>query len=217
MPLIDCSHRIETGMPVYPGSDSVSVQPSATVERDGAHVTNLQMETHAGTHIDVPSHMIADGRTLDAFDVSLFTFDALIVDCTGKASREPITVADLPEPSDNDLLVLHTGWSKHWGTDAYRDHPYLDKDAATWCADHGYSVGIDCFSPDPTPSVDKTRESDSEPDGYPAHDALFATDRRIVENLTNLTALAREFELLAFPLAIPDGDGSPVRAVARCD
>ncbi|MDG5777708.1 cyclase family protein [Haloarculaceae archaeon H-GB1-1] len=213
MTCYDLTHALETGMPVYPGSPPAVVERAATID-DGARVTRLDLETHVGTHVDAPSHMARDGASLDDFDVERFRFDALRVDCTHLGAREPISPSDLPSPTDHDLLAFHTGWDDHWGTDAYRDHPYLSDAAAEWCADNGYSVGLDAFSPDPTPSVDPDREGPDEPEGYPAHDALFEAESFIVENLTNLDAPPAEFTLLAFPLAIVDADGSPVRAVA---
>jgi kynurenine formamidase len=117
---------------------------------------------------------------------------------------------------DVDMLVLRTGWDDHWGSDRYRDHPYLDAAAGELCAERGLAVGIDAFNPDPTPSVDPDRQGDDEPPAgvYPVHDAVLGADLRIVENLTNLGGLPDRFTLEAYPLSIPGGDGSPVRAVA---
>jgi kynurenine formamidase len=214
MTLYDLSHPLETGMPVYPGSDAVRVEPASTID-DGARVTALDVDTHVGTHVDAPSHMLPDGAPLDARALSGFVFDALRVDCTDLDRRAPITVADLPDSTEHDLLAIHTGHDRHWGSDAYRDHPYLTAGAAQWCADNGYSVGLDAFSPDPTPSVDPDTERDAEPDDHPAHHALLTADRVIVENLTRLGEPPREFTLYAFPLSLPGADGSPVRAVAE--
>jgi kynurenine formamidase len=136
------------------------------------------------------------------------------VDCTGLDPRDAIGREALPGPTDHDLLAIHTGWSEHWGTDRYRDHPYLTESAAAWCGEHGYSVGLDTFGPDPTPSADPARERAEEPEGYPAHDALFSAECLVVENLTGLDGVPTEFELTALPLALAT-EASPVRAVAR--
>jgi kynurenine formamidase len=203
-------------MPVYPGSRPVGVETVTTVESDGSRVTELDLDTHVGTHVDAPAHTLADGATLADFDVTDFAFDARMVDCTGVSAREGIGADALGEPSDHDLLVVRTGWDRYWGTDRYRDHPYLTADAAAWCAEHGYSVGLDTFGPDPTPSIDPEREREPEPEGLPAHDALFAEGQFIVENLRGLERLPAEFELTATPLAL-DAEASPVRAVAHTE
>lgn len=205
---IDLSHRIETGMTVYPGDPSVSVEPHATHTRDGYRVSAAQLGSHTGTHVDAPAHVIADGRTLDAYSLDRFTFDAVRVDCTGLTDREPITAADVPDEAA-DIAIFWTGWSAHWGTDRYFEHPYLTTDAAAACAERGYAVGVDTLSPDPT----QTHDTDgAESSGFQAHHTLLAADNLIVENLCNLGELPRRFELRAYPVAI-GGDGAPVRAV----
>ena len=50
---------------------------------------------------------------------------------------------------------------------------------------------------------------------YPNHNHVLRNGLIIIENLTNLGALADEpFQFAAFPLKIREGDGSTVRAVA---
>lgn len=210
----DLSHSIADEMPVYPGSRAVSVEPVTSVAEDGSRVTELDIDTHVGTHIDAPAHTLEGGKTLDEFDLAAFEFDARVVDCTDFGERDPIRPTAFPEADDSDLLVVRTGWNEHWGTERYRDHPYLTEAAARWCATHGYSVGLDTFGPDPTPSVSPARERDGEPDGLPAHDALFADDCLIVENLRGLDRLPEECRVTAYPLALA-AEASPVRAVAK--
>ena len=49
------------------------------------------------------------------------------------------------------------------------------------------------------------------------HIKLLGAGIILVENLTNLAGLiGQTVEFFAFPLKMADGDGSPVRAVARC-
>jgi kynurenine formamidase len=197
-------------MQTYPGDPPVSVEAHATEADDGYRVSSISLGTHTGTHVDAPSHTEPDGRTLGSFPVETFRFDAVRVDCRGLDPRGTIRVSDFPDHVDGDMLVVHTGWDDHWGTDAAYDHPSLSPEAAEWCADRGYHVGIDAMSVDPTPRPD----DDSAGGGVPAHHALLGSDCLVVENLTNLEGLPGRFELDAFPLAL-DGDGAPVRAIAR--
>lgn len=218
----DCSQPLESGMPVYPGDDPVAIEQFCTVPADGSCMREIACTTHTGTHIDAPSHKIADGPTLDDYDVSTFRFRARLVDCTPREPRERIGLAALPPAlkqsgpaSDREMVVFQTGWSDHWGTDRYQDSPYLAADLVEWCVEHGCHVGIDTFSPDPVPSVDPERESADEPTDQPAHAALCGNGRFIVENLRGLDRLPEQFVLDTRPLAIVDTDGSPVRAVAH--
>ncbi|SDF76073.1 Kynurenine formamidase [Halorubrum xinjiangense] len=224
----DCSHPIATGMPTYPGDPDVTLAPDATHEGDGYATSELRTGTHAGTHVDAPKHTLPDGEAIDERGVGRFAFDARLVDVRPLGPRDPIAPAALSEPSnldaDVDLLVLRTGWESHWGTDRYRDHPYLTAAAAERCRAAGVGIGLDTYGPDPTPAVDA--ESDEggepaasderdEPTGTPAHDALLGESLPIVENLRGLDGLPERFRLYAFPLRLRGADGSPVRAVAE--
>lgn len=209
----DLTHSIESGLPVYPGDPRVSIEPHATIEDDGYRVSAVEFGSHAGTHVDAPSHTEPDGRDVDAVAVDRFARDAVRVDCRGLARRAAIGPEDLPA-TDADLLVVDTGWDDHWGDELYHDHPFLTPEAAEFCVEHGYDVGVDALSVDPTPTDDPTP---GEPEGFRAHHALLGDDRLIFENLTGLSGLPDRFEFLAFPLKLADGDGAPVRAVARHD
>lgn len=210
MPAFDLSHALDTGVQVYPDDPPVELAPHATHAEDGYRVTGVAMGSHSGTHVDAPSHTEPDGRGLDEFPVDEFVFDAVRVDLTELSARDPIESADLPAP-DADLLVLHTGWDAHWGTDHYLDHPYLTPDAARELADGGYHVAVDALNVDPTPSG---AAAPDEPAGFQAHHALLGDERLVVENLTGVGAPPDRFTLHAHPLPLSGADGAPVRAVA---
>ncbi|OYR53758.1 cyclase family protein [Halorubrum halodurans] len=212
MPLYDCTHRIETGMPTYPGDPDVSRSPHATHEADGYEVTALELGSHAGTHVDAPRHTEPDGRTLGAYDVERFRFDARLVDCRDVGAREAIPPDAVPE-TDAELLAFRTGWDDHWGTGRYLDHPYLAPATARRCAEAAHHVATDTLNPDPTPTE---RATPDEPSGVPAHRALLGAGRFVVENLTGLERLPERVTLHAYPLAV-DADGAPIRAVAEVD
>jgi kynurenine formamidase len=209
MATYDLSHPLETGMQTYPDDPDVTLTPHADFEADGYRVTALSLGSHTGTHVDAPSHTEREGKTLGEFALDTFRFDAQVTNVR-LGAREPVDVADLPEPTDADLIVLHTGWDEHWGTARYLDHPYLTREAADWCVEHDYHVATDALNVDPTPSPN-ARET--EPSGLGAHHALLGAGRLIYENLTGLGRLPPRFEFHGYPLAL-DGDGSPVRAVA---
>ena len=222
----DLSRPIETGMPTYPGDPAVTLAPDATHEADGYATSELRTGTHARTHVDAPRHTLPEGETIEAADPGRFAFDARLVDLRPLAPRAAITDEALAERLGDgaaaegvepavDLLVLRTGWATHWGTDRYRDHPYLTEAAAAWCRDRGVGVGLDTFGPDPTAPAAGSLPEDDEPDGTPAHDVLLKEELPIVENLCGLDGLPARFRLYAFPLRLRGGDGSPVRAVAE--
>ncbi|WP_226023728.1 cyclase family protein [Halomicrobium salinisoli] len=208
MPYRDLTRTVETDMPVFPGDPPVTVEPHATHEEDGYRVSAVTCGSHTGTHVDAPSHTEAEGRTIDAVDIDRFARDAVLADCRGRSPRSPIGPDALPA-TDADLVVVRTGWAEYWGEPEYFDHPYLTPEVAEFCVEQGYDVAIDALSVDPTPT------DDADPEGVPAHHALLGQEHLIFENLSGLGDLPRRFEFLAFPLKLADGDGAPVRAVAR--
>jgi kynurenine formamidase len=208
--IVDLSHPINAETQVYPGDPVVQLSPATTIERDGYNVLNVSMGSQTGTHVDAPYHFLADGARIDAMDLSMFVGPATVVDVRGLAPRSTIAWARL-EPAvaqmaSGSILVVHTGWSRHWRSPAYLDHPYLGQDAAEGIVAAGIrTVGIDAMSVDETPP----------PGGYVAHDALLGAGGAIVENLTNLDAVDFEQPLLSvLPIRLADADGAPVRAVA---
>lgn len=213
MPYRDLSHPIETDLPVFPGDPPVTVEPHATLAEDGYSVSTVSCGSHTGTHVDAPSHTEAGGRDIDAIDVDRFALDAVRADCRGLSPRSSIGRDALPA-TDADLLVVHTGWDDHWGEPEYFDHPFLTPEAAAFCIEQGYDLAVDALNVDPTPSDEAAPD---EPEGFPVHHALLGRDHLIFENLTGLAGLPERFEFLAFPMKLADGDGAPVRAVARYD
>ncbi|MFB6151618.1 MAG: cyclase family protein [Haloarculaceae archaeon] len=215
MKTLDLSHRLATDMPVYPGTDPVRVERATTRDDDGYRTTRFAFDSHAGTHVDAPAHLV-DGPTLDDLALDRFRFAAAAVDPGPLDPRESVGVDALRDglavdPGDVDLVCVVTGWDRHWGSDRYFDHPFLAPEAASWLAERGCDLGVDAINPDPTPTDNAAPD---EPDGFPVHEELFERERVIVENLRGLGRLPDRFELHAYPLRYDGGDGSPVRAVA---
>ncbi|QLG26598.1 cyclase family protein [Halorarum halophilum] len=232
MTLYDLTRQVEDGMPTYPGDPEVRVTPHATADADGYRVTALELGTHAGTHVDAPSHVLEDGATLGEFDLDTFRFGARVVDVPNLGPRGVITPEAVPD-AGVDLVLFHTGWDEHWGTDRYREHPYLSREAAERCARRGLAVGLDCFSPDPTPDPNAEvggggqeeddhdrrnwahgRRDDYSDYGAPAHRALLGAELLVFENLVGLGRLPERCTVSAFPLRV-DADGAPARVVAE--
>ncbi|BBJ46430.1 cyclase [Streptomyces antimycoticus] len=222
MRLIDLSVPVATGMPVYPGDPRVAITPALSVAADGVNVLHLDMGSQSGTHVDAPFHIDDALPTLDRLPLERFWGRAVVVDARGAAPRTPLgpslfggslSEASLSEgrPRTGDIVLVATGWSRHWGHDDYLAHPYLTPEAAELLVNAGIrTVGIDALSVDATPA-----------DDFPAHRILCGAHAVIAENLTNLAPLldaqtaGEPIEVSLLPLRLPAADGAPVRAVAR--
>jgi len=80
MKIIDLTLPIYTGMPVYPGDPEALIEIIQTIEKDGWNMRRIQMNSHDGTHVNVPSHAVKDGKNLDDFELNNFCGVARIYD-----------------------------------------------------------------------------------------------------------------------------------------
>jgi kynurenine formamidase len=208
MACIDLSYPIEREMPVYPGEEKPVLRPAARINRDGYRELRIEMNSHTGTHIDAPAHMLPEGRTLDGFPVSHFTDKAAVIRIPGKTSLiETSFLVAYGERIENcGYLLLATGWSRHWGDHRYfTGYPVLTEEAAMWLGSLGLKgIGLDVVSVDPVES-----------ENWPVHHIFFNAGMVIVENLVFPADFDPGHALFhCFPLRISGADGSPVRAVA---
>jgi len=212
MRVIDLTHPICPGMPVYPGTEPPAFTEGNTLEKDGFRETRLTFFSHTGTHIDAPAHLLPTARTLDAYALAQFVGKAVVVDCTHLAPDEPITPAHLPEAAKEEgvkFLLFHTGHSRLWGKEAYFGNcPLPDADVLDFAiARRMQGVGIDAISIDPVSSTRLER-----------HLRLLSSGLLIIENLCSLSLLPNApFQLAALPLFWQGADGAPARVAAMIE
>jgi arylformamidase len=206
--IVDLSHPLTSGMPVFPGDPEVTIAPAATLDADGFRVLGVHMGSHSGTHIDAPSHFLPEGDTIDQVTLAQFFAPAVVVSLTEAGANELIG-ADVFSDVDltGKIVLLHTGWDRFWGDDRYAEHPFLSEDAACILRDAGVlAVAIDAFSVDPTHLTDHD---------FPAHQVLLGAGIPIAENLRGIEQVTWAEPMVSLlPLRIEGGDGAPIRAVA---
>jgi len=204
MRFIDISRPIHTGMPRWPGDTPAEFKLVATIPQGGAvNVGRLTMSIHTGTHADAPFHYNDHGAKIDAVPVETFVGPARVVDIRGQAT---ITTTRLA--TENFLATPRVLFkSDSWPDPAVfpPDWPLLAPDVPAWLAARGVRlIGLD------VPSVDQLGSKD-----LPIHHACDAAGLIILENLDLRAVAPGTYELIALPLKIKDGDGSPLRAVLR--
>ena len=202
---VDLSVPLDAGTAVYPGDPPVRVAPAATIDRDGYNLLTVHLGSQSGTHCDAPYHFRADGARIDELDLRLFAGPGVLVDVRGRHSIGVADLGSLAGVGPGTLVVLHTGWSAHYGTPRYDDHPFLAADACRALLDRGVrTIGLD------TPNIDAPADAT-----FPCHHLIAAAGGVIVENLTNLAAVDFPDPVLSvLPLRLTGADGAPVRAVA---
>ena len=213
--LVDLSHPIEEGMTTYPGLPVPEIHPfltrEASADRYAPGVTfAIDVMTfcgNTGTYVDSPYHRFGDGSDLAGLPLErLVDVPAVRVDVTGSTTLAVDAPALLPYDLAGKAVLIHTGFDRHWRTEAYgRDNPFLTAAAVDVLVREGAAiVGIDSLNIDDP--ADMAR---------PAHSGLLAAGIPICEHLTNLAEVPVEGALFSAIPAPVRGTGTfPVRAFA---
>jgi len=212
--VVDLSHTINANTQVYPGDPVAKMTVHSTIAEDGFNLLSLEMGSQTGTHVDAPFHFDEDTEKIDELPIDRFVGTARVIRVTGLAARSEITWA-MVQPQVQQLegahiVLINTGWSKHFGTDEYFNHPYLTAEACQNLLDLGVLVfGIDAIN------IDETPDDAHEGVGFPVHHLIAKKAGVISENMTNLESIDFANPLISLlPIKLEAADGAPVRAVA---
>jgi kynurenine formamidase len=215
--LVDVSHTVTDGLVTYRGlpapvvCDFLSREASRGKYAPGTefHIGRMELVGNTGTYVDAPSHRFAGGKDVSELALAqLAELPGLLVRVPPGAPRAlgPDLFAALP-PVRGCAVLVHTGWDRHFGTDAYFEgHPFLTEEAAGLLARGGAAlVGIDSLNIDDT--ADGRR---------PVHTRLLGADVLVAEHLRGLEALPPAgFHFFAVPVKVRGMGTFPVRAFAR--
>ena len=83
MKIIDLTLPLYTGMPVYPGDPEAVIEVVKTIADGGWEMRRLEINSHDGTHVNVPSHSVSGGKNLGDYDLSAFMGDAVLFEGEG--------------------------------------------------------------------------------------------------------------------------------------
>lgn len=213
--IVDLSHRIRAGLITYPGLPAPVIEPFLTrADSRGKYApgTEFAMDVitmigNTGTYLDSPFHRYAEGPDLAGLDLA--TLVGLRAEVFHLTDVRGIDVEHLEgRDVDGAAVLLHTGWDRHFGTEAYgAGAPYLTEAGTRYLVDAGaVLVGIDSVNIDDTESGG----------ARPAHTLLLGAGVHVVEHLTNLGALPESgARFSAAPPAVEGFGTFPVRAFAE--
>lgn len=121
--------------------------------------------------------------------------------------------ADHDMPAKGSIVLIRTGWDRHWGDNAsflgmQSGAPGVTLSGARWLTDHGViASGTDTVAYEQTPAP-----------SLPVHCHLLVEHGVPIMEAMNLTPLVAagvyEFFFIAAPLPIRGGTGSPIRPLA---
>jgi len=212
--LVDLSHPIRAGLVTYPGIPAPTITPHLTREASRDHyapgtefaIDIITMAGNTGTYLDSPYHRYAEGGDLASLDLAtLVGVPAEVFRFTDATTRGIPAEALLDRDLAGTAVLLHTGWSRRFGTPEYaQGAPFLTEAGAQHLVDAGVAiVGIDSLNIDDTESGG-TR---------PAHSILLAAGVHVVEHLTALDRVpVHGARFTAVPPRVEGFGTFPVRA-----
>ncbi len=191
---------------------------------------NFTVGEHTGTHFDAPIHWVSGkdlpDNAVDTIPPAKFIAPGVVIDCSSECAADPdfaLTVDFVKAWEEKhgrieagSWILLRTDWSKR----SYVDYANMREDGA--------------HTPGPTPEVVKWLVEDRDAHGfgtetigtdagqahhfnppYPAHFYMHGKGRYGLQCLTNLNQLPpKGAVIVAAPLKIKQGSGSPLRALA---
>ncbi|MDH3734518.1 MAG: cyclase family protein [Gemmatimonadota bacterium] len=219
--------------PMFAPSNGVTIEQISRYDEAGPgwYWNNLSFGEHTGTHFDAPRHWITgreeEAGTTDTIPVRRFVGPACVIDIEAQVEVD----ADfLLTPEQLELweethgrvpgdawVLLRTGWSRRSGKEAFlnvgEDGPHspgFHPDTSYMLAhDRGVlGVGVE------TVGTDAGQAGAFEPP-FPNHAVMHGAGKFGLASLCNLDQLpATGAVVIAAPLKIVDGSGSPLRVIA---
>lgn len=223
---VDLTQTFEDGMPGFRLRDAsgqmtqftAKVRPFLTHEQSKPNyegkacfeITEVSFHTSIGTYIDAPRHRYAEMGDIASLQLESLILPGLLIDARHCTPARPLAVDDLP-PADTlagRAVLIHFGWDRHWGSEAYYTFPYADRAALTYLLDSKIALfGVDTINADSVQDLER-----------PAHTWFLKHNIQIVENLTRLDQLlGQRFRFFAIPLKVRNAAAFPIRAFAEID
>jgi arylformamidase len=203
--LIDISVALEQPLPSWPGTSGHRTRRSLSIEAgDKANVTELEMDVHAGTHVENSLHFLADGQPLSAVALERLIGPALVVALTGWAiTPQLLEAAGIPAGTSRLLIKTSNSALWHAADLSFRtDYVALTADAAAWLVEHGVDVvGIDYLS---------IQRYGDDPE---THRILMRAGVVIIEGLDLSEVVPGPYQLICLPIRLASAEAAPARVI----
>ena len=204
---IDISIPLHAGTAHWPNDRAFRrVETLKIANGDPCNLSEFSTSAHVGTHMDAPSHFLADGAGMDAFPISAGVGPARVI-----AINDPdlIRVAELKSYRlvKGERILFKTRNSECcWNTSNFLEkYVYIPHETAAYLADCCIqTVGVDYLS-----------VGGYDCDGDETHRTLLRAGIWIIEGLNLKDVEPGNYELLCLPLKMVASDGAPARAVLR--
>lgn len=201
--IFDISWPIEELMTAYKDKKVVSVTATKSWEQHHARESLVQLGTHTGTHVDMPSHFVEHGQTLDQLDIKKLVGPCVVIDCMHV--DDCIMIDDIPSDYalEDRIILFKTKNSLLSSTDAFvSNFVYLSAQTAAFLAQKNVrAVGIDYLG------IERNQPE------HETHLKLLEKAIPIIEGLRLIEIDPGEYFFCCLPLALKGLEAAPARAI----
>lgn len=204
MNIIDISVAISKDIPVWPGNKGPKLRQISNIAEGAAcNETHLEMNAHAGTHIDAPLHFIADGSSIDKISPGIFVGPVYVVDLTGVNEITAHSLESAAIPDTTERILCKTKNSALWDSPVFdKNYVGLTPDAALWLVEKGVKlIGNDYLS------------VAAFEDAVSVHTTLLKEGIGVLEGIDLSNVDEGAYQLFCLPVKIEGAEAAPARAV----
>lgn len=201
---------VDKPMPFFPTDPQ---GPSVTrifdrTKGDPVTMSQININSHNGTHIDAPFHFIAEGTTIDMMPLDTAIGPARVIEI-----KDPVSIKlDEVEPYDireGERILFKTRNSSYAykTSDFVEDYVYCTNEVAHYLKDRKIRLaGVDYI----TIGNQKDHENIKT-----VHETLLMNGIYIIEMLNLDGVKPGDYEMVCLPLRMENGDAGPCRAIIR--
>jgi kynurenine formamidase len=237
--VVDLTQPLGPETPVIALPEIFSQSPGITIEQiskyDDAgpawYWNTITLGEHTGTHFDAPVHWVTGkdlaNNTTDTLPAAMFVGPACVIDVSKESAayndfiltREHVLAweGEHGKIAPGSWLLLRSDWSKRTGRDEFLNadengphSPGFHPDCVRFLAHERdvLGVGVEAVG------TDAGQAANFDPP-FPAHNIMHGSGRLGLASLANLDKLPPTGAVvIAAPLKIVNGSGSPVRVIA---
>lgn len=237
--VVDLTQPLGPETPVIALPEIFGQSPGITIEQiskyDDAgpawYWNTITLGEHTGTHFDAPVHWVTGkdlaNNTTDTLPAAMFVGPACVIDVSKESAeyndfiltREHVLAweGEHGKIAPGSWLLLRSDWSKRTGRDAFLNadengphSPGFHPDCVRFLAHERDVLGVGVE----TVGTDAGQAANFDPP-FPAHNIMHGSGRLGLASLANLDKLPPTGAVvIAAPLKIVNGSGSPVRVIA---
>ncbi|MBB4077546.1 arylformamidase [Lewinella aquimaris] len=209
----DVTYPIFEGMTGWPGQPETSYDTLSCIHcGDTARVSMLHFSSHTGTHMDAPSHFLAEGIDMARvpIEIGLGPMRIAEIDCKAAVTPEDLLAYEgrtRPlEPGERLILRTPNSDKGFWPHKPFdEDYHGIGPAAAKLIVERRLLlIGVDYLSVGPFH------------EGNPqTHRALMGGNVWIIEGVDLRKITEGDYDMICLPLKLAGSDGSPIRILIK--